>query len=281
MEQRLFARPPIFVGGIGGSGTRVLAALLKNLDYSIGEDLNDALDNLWFTALFKRRAMLGIGDSEFLRHYSIFRTACSGRRFGDAVDWQKVEIAMLAPREQHSTAWLQCRLESFFLNMKNLQPKTSWGWKEPNSHIFARRILAFDPEIRYIHLTRNGLDMAFGENQNQPRFWGGLVIADDDRLDESARSLKYWCWAERRMCELQRRLPERILRLRFEDFFDCPDMVARKLSSYLGDSKEHIASLLGAVVAYPSSIGRFRRFGTNHFCREDLQFASSLGFPIE
>ncbi len=45
---------PVFVGGVGGSGTRVFAQILQGLGVQLGPCLNDALDNLWFTSLLKR-----------------------------------------------------------------------------------------------------------------------------------------------------------------------------------------------------------------------------------
>ena len=46
---------PVVVGGVGGSGTRVVAQLLIELGFDMGSDLNESLDDLGFTALFKRR----------------------------------------------------------------------------------------------------------------------------------------------------------------------------------------------------------------------------------
>jgi len=45
---------PVAIGGVGGSGTRLIAQCLKELGYFIGSDLNESNDNLLFTALFKR-----------------------------------------------------------------------------------------------------------------------------------------------------------------------------------------------------------------------------------
>lgn len=45
---------PVVIGGVGGSGTRVVAELLENLGFYIGSDLNTASDNLTYTLLFKR-----------------------------------------------------------------------------------------------------------------------------------------------------------------------------------------------------------------------------------
>ena len=45
---------PIAVGGVGGSGTRVVANFLEMLGFDMGSDINESLDNLTFTLLFKR-----------------------------------------------------------------------------------------------------------------------------------------------------------------------------------------------------------------------------------
>ena len=55
--QPLSDTAPVVIGGIGGSGTRVVAGLLQQLGFDIGSDLNDSLDDLSFTALFKRPAL--------------------------------------------------------------------------------------------------------------------------------------------------------------------------------------------------------------------------------
>ena len=40
---------PVVIGGIGGSGTRVVAQLLQCCDLNMGTDLNESLDDLSFT----------------------------------------------------------------------------------------------------------------------------------------------------------------------------------------------------------------------------------------
>lgn len=45
---------PVAIGGVGGSGTRVFAEILRGFGFYIGDCLNGALDNLWFTLLCKR-----------------------------------------------------------------------------------------------------------------------------------------------------------------------------------------------------------------------------------
>ena len=53
---------PVAIGGVGGSGTRLIAQLLMELGVYMGSDRNDANDNLWFTLLFKRIEILFASD---------------------------------------------------------------------------------------------------------------------------------------------------------------------------------------------------------------------------
>lgn len=49
----------VVIGGVGGSGRRVGADLLRLLGYYIGDDPNEPPDNIWFTPLSKRRSARG------------------------------------------------------------------------------------------------------------------------------------------------------------------------------------------------------------------------------
>ncbi|MCX6279657.1 MAG: hypothetical protein NT004_16405, partial [Bacteroidetes bacterium] len=46
---------PVVVGGVGGSGTRVIAEILSLLNFYLGNDLNGPNDFLLYTLLFKRK----------------------------------------------------------------------------------------------------------------------------------------------------------------------------------------------------------------------------------
>ena len=272
---------PVFVGGIGGSGTRILATLLHTLGYHIGEDLNDSLDNLWFTAFFKRNAVCTMDDVEFERLYAAFRSVSSGIPSKFSINLQEIEAAMLDPREQHPLSWLRQRKASLLHHLANLQIKPLWAWKEPNSHIVARRIMALDSEIRYIHLARNGLDMALSANQNQLQFWGHLAMSDIRSEIRPAQSLSYWCWAEQRVQQLHEEYPERVLWVRYEDLYYRTNQASKDVAQFLDLSGAVVEKILENVLEIPLTIGRFRQLDTVCFQEEDLQFVASLGFPVE
>ena len=67
--------PPLVIGGLGGSGTRVVADILLAQGWYLGQDLNRAKDNLLFTLLFKRpywRKQLSNGVAPFQHHMELF-----------------------------------------------------------------------------------------------------------------------------------------------------------------------------------------------------------------
>ena len=57
-----------------------------------------------------------------------------------------------------------------------------WGWKEPNSHLMIRHLHRhFGDRLRYVHVIRNGLDMAQSRNQLQLIRWGSVFGVPVDR----------------------------------------------------------------------------------------------------
>ncbi|MDQ3797348.1 MAG: hypothetical protein M3294_07265, partial [Pseudomonadota bacterium] len=134
------APSPVAVGGIGGSGTRLIAEILRRLDYYMGEDLNRAGDNLWFTLLFKRTELLTAGSrqDDFEQAVCIFRAVMSGGAALTPDQEAFVRSLAIMDRPQHTAAWLRRRVESL-LDAAQGPARHPWGWKAPNTHILLDR----------------------------------------------------------------------------------------------------------------------------------------------
>lgn len=89
---------PIAVGGVGGSGTRVVAQILSTAGIYMGDDLNIAHDNLWFTLLFKRQDILKATDEEFRNCVSIFVRAMTRRHPLTPAQKKFLETLRVCPR---------------------------------------------------------------------------------------------------------------------------------------------------------------------------------------
>lgn len=214
---------PVAIGGLGGSGTRLIAALLQRFDYHIGSDLNAANDNLWFTLLFKRTELWAADHGEFIRTLDIFRTAMCGGQPLDEARSRWLEQLAAHNRLQHSADWLRQRVDSLQKACRQApQADRCWGWKEPNTHWFLDRLQSALPNMKYIHVMRNGLDMAYSRNQNQLRNWGETMLGTPDYAITPYWSLKFWCHVHRRVISLGRNMPGRFLLLNYDAFCAAP-----------------------------------------------------------
>lgn len=270
----------IAIGGVGGSGTRVVAKCLRAVGFFLGADLNPAIDNLWFTLLFKRAEITRVPEDAFRPLVEIFADAMRSRPIASPAHAELVRSLASRDREQHPAAWLRERAESL-LGVADGPAPARVGWKEPNTHVVLDRLLAPLPGLRYVHVIRNGLDMAYSSNQYQPRLWGPLITGRPYRPDP-AYSLHYWRRAHERIFEIGRRMGDRFLLVNFEDFCADPARGVRRLADFAGVSLDDDATgSLAAMVHPPATAGRFRRQGTDALDPDDVRYVAACGFPTE
>lgn len=273
---------PVVIGGVGGSGTRLITRTLIELGFFMGSDLNEAYDNLWFTLLFKRAGILTTHEDEFSELVEIFLKGMSGSVDFSEKQTKLINQLALVNRKEHSAKWLKKRARALLSGKDTkIQSSFRWGWKEPNSHIILDRLITHFRNIKYIHVTRNGLDMAHSSNQNQLKFWGQHFIGDN--LETTPRfSLRYWCIVHRRVLEIGRSMGPNFLFLNYDNFCSNPESGIYELCEFLGlDSSEVPAPSLIDMVNAPRSIGRFKQHGTDMFDGEDVAYVKELGFDTE
>lgn len=289
---------PVVIGGVGGSGTRVLARIIRDLGFYIGRDLNNALDNLWFTLLFKRphwyfeRARHS--PAEIQRGLRVFtHVMTSARRL--SFDQMKFvldatqDFVRHGPAEKHLRfhLWPLLRTGTMLHPMKRA-PDTAfgWGWKEPNSHIYLEHLAEKFPNLRFIHLMRHGLDMALSDNQQQLTNWGELfgVRGDGQQRETCCRlSLEYWVKANERVAEIGTQLgTQRYLRMCFEELCVSPKRPILKLLDFLGVAyKKNDVDRLCAIPRLPSSVGRYRSTNLNIFRADDIDAVRRFGYSLD
>lgn len=280
-QQNPFSRytKPVVIGGVGGSGTRLIAQCFKQAGFHIGTDLNEANDNLWFTLLFKRIEILSCSEEEFDDLLHIFISRMTGTTVLTKTQESAINRLSLEDREQHPASWLMQRAKTLRLDTFGDSRENKWGWKEPNSHIVLDRLIARLENMKYIHVMRNGLDMAHSKNQNQLRLWGPHFL--NERFDITPRfSLTYWCIVHKRILEIGKIMGINFLLLNYDDFCANPENGIEKLLNFLGVDIEFSKPKFLDLVNPPSSIGRFKRYGTDIFMKEDIEFVHSLGFDV-
>ena len=282
MVSKVNIETPIAIGGVGGSGTRLVADLLMRLGFFVGTDLNDSLDNLWFTLLFKRAEIRNCSDAEFQACVDLFVGRMQGRTNLDAADRVFLEHLAEADRPQHDGPWLQERVASFCTPAVGPSPSVRWGWKEPNTHIVLPRLIRSMPAFKYIHVIRNGLDMAYSGNQNQLRLWGPGILGMDQVPIDPRHSLKYWCRVHVHLLEVFECFPGRCLLLDFDQLCMDPHRHLGELLTFIdvAPSPERIDAL-ASLIRPPDSIGRYRGFDSSRLDRQDIATVAKLGFQTE
>jgi len=265
---------PIAVGGVGGSGTRVIAELLDRLGVYMGTHFTAASDALWFTFLFKRLEILAADDAEFDLLTGALVAALRG---GEPLSRDAMRhLADLAsrPRLNHPVEQLQASLASMAEAAARPRGKGRWGWKEPNTHIVIERLWERLPALRYVHVVRNGLDMAFSRNQHQLRLWGGHVLGDEAPVSPR-RSLAYWCAVHRHLLRLQQRNEGRMYWLDFDALCLDPRRHVAGLLRFLGFPVDAVDT--GALGIEPQP-AKYSSGCLGDFAPADIAFVRSLGY---
>ena len=286
---------PVVIGGLGGSGTTIGARLLIELGVFMGDDLNKKNDNLWFTFLFKRPKWFLSGalrrEKEIDRLFGIFTKAMTG----SSLNVPEIFLVFLVAFRSIITSerpvggpiipWALRRAFGICFSKKHeLSRSSRWGWKEPNSYIYLKFLAENYKNIKYIHVIRNGLDMAYSKNQNQLKNWGLLFGINEAEIQRSlpGASLKYWIAANRKTIEMAKDLPKNNFSLLNYDML-CSDPMAEisKLINFLGieADKEKLMSLAGLITP-PASIGRYCNKEMSVFCPEDLEAVRAFGFKV-
>jgi len=209
------------IGATGGSGTRVLARIVLRGGMFIGSDRNRSEDALDFAAFSDRWV----------------DEAVAGRRPQAMVD----ELRALAARQWAGRA-----------------ADGPWGWKEPRS-IYLLPLLRDELRgLRFLHVVRDGRDMAYSDNQQQLVKHGAAVLGDGPGEPLPLRSIALWREVNLRAADFgERELGPRYLRIRFEDLCADPGVVAADVLAFFGLDGDAEA-IAREEVSPPRSLGRWR-----------------------
>lgn len=273
---------PIVIGGIGGSGTRLVTQIVQQGGVFFGGDLNEELDNLWFSLLFVRRSIISRSNDDLERLAWLFVNAMRERH---PVPEELIELLDEAAQSDRGPALRKSVLDSARASFDDpgLSPSTHtlWGWKQPNSHVLVPMLSQYIPGMKYIYVVRNGLDMAFGYNQNQLKyFWGDLLL--ESGVDSSPRNaLRYWVASYKRNCAYRDFLGDRLYILNFDLLCNSPDEQIQHLYRFLNlDAAQIDLDSVVQSIVVPGSTGRHKHHDCGQLRTEDVEFVKSLGFDV-
>lgn len=273
---------PVVVGGVGGSGTRVVAQMLMQAGVYMGEMLNEPNDNLWFTLLFRRPNLLKRKSvEEQMQLLEIFRKRMFAEKisFTEKMKVRGTALEFISNRYIKSSEWfsLPMKISKSICGSTRASDNNYWGWKEPNTHFYIPLLAKKFPEMKYLLVMRNGLDMAFSNNQIQLRNFGneygisGFSAAD---------SLQYWILANKKAIERGEKLLGKNFKvLRLEDLCANAEAETKKLLEWAEIKfDDDLLKKISSIPQLPQSSDRFKENDLSIFTPHQLEAVKQLGY---
>lgn len=282
---------PIVIGGVGGSGTRIVAELIKQMGFYLGCDLNHANDNLLFTFLFKRpRWYLSNYNNwgEIKKGLTVFENIMTTKFDSSRKDMNFINRIKIKEfySDNKNKAWVDKRLSNISKYKRiDLTQYLGWGFKEPNSHIFLEDLSKYFKRMKYIHVIRHGLDMAFSENQFQLYNWGSLFDIDipNDKSRLPIASLDYWIKSNKESIRKGREvLGSNFMLLKFDELYSDPKNQIDKVLNFLEVKKPLVRKKsLYALPQKPRTSERYKENDLSIFKESQIKEVIDLGFTVE
>jgi hypothetical protein len=221
----------LIIVGTGGSGTRVFAQCVQDLGYFMGLNLNashDAMDLAGFNQRWRVRMLPGqqpLDEDERRSRQADFAETILRHRAGIP------------------------------------DPTAPWGYKHPRDIFMLPFLLEQFPGMRLLHVIRDGLDMAFSDNQHQLRDYGPAWLDPSDQaLEASVRSAMLWDKINQLAGDqAQAGLGPRYQWMRFEDLCQKPEASLRRLESFCGRAFGQALQSALARISPPETLGRSQR----------------------
>ena len=225
------APPPVVVGATGGSGTRVIAQVLRKAGWFMGNRVNprneDSLPIAWFLT----------------------------KRLKSLKDFPNVDSRTLARARRDFERMVYLHRRGISL------PDARWGWKNPRSLWLVPFLVDRFPELKFVHMIRDARDMMLSENIFFLRQNGHWLLGPDWWRNLEGAALELWRVSNKRALEFaQNSLKNRYHMVRYEDLCQKPTETVTRLLEFLEAPKMDVGLLIEGI-RDRGNIGRWRRAG--------------------
>lgn len=215
---------PLIIGATGGSGTRLATRIAQHAGWFMGHNLNHALDSF------------------------------------DTAPWVKKWIPPFLRNEADPNAMsaeLDCVLRDHRRRIPH--PQSPWGFKNPRGILLLPFYAQRFPHLRFLHVIRDGRDMAFSSNITQVLWYGDLILPQRlHRAPMPVRAMAMWNIVNTRTHEFARQhLADRYRLVRFEDLCRQPRTEIARIFDFLHADSTGIDEAVSEIRS-PDSIGRWR-----------------------
>mgnify|MGYP000099944917 CR=1 FL=1 len=277
--------PFVAIGGLGGSGTRIVAEIVGKLGFYLGPVLNAQMDSLLFTLMFKQRPWF----DQFPTDAKVDRTItnfASAMQHGVSQAFRDIPSSAIKDWYQNAKGMgvsLPVLIDILRSDPPDMSVHSGVAWKEPNTHVFLPHLMRNFPNMKYIHVVRHGLDMALSGNRQQLNNWGRHFGIDPDAsVSPSSSQLEYWLAANHKAIDLGKKMKQdHFYVLNYdalcEDFKSQLAPLEGFLNRSLTDSQRaYFSGHIGS-----SSIGRYKSVPAGTFSDTERQAVQNLGFAVD
>jgi hypothetical protein len=244
LAQRVAALPPpVVIFNKSHSGSRFLAGLAQDQGIFMGAQLNESLDAIPFLPLVEH-----VVRTEYPAFHILRR----------AQQWPGEVLDLIA-----------VALDAHLVGYRSGQP---WGWKLCETVYILPLVAAIFPEARFVHLIRDGRDVAFSDHvAPELPFWRKVYFGTDAivswrgmPLDHAAYlrtsylyNAQHWQESVRLGRNYGAMLGPAYLELSYENLCRRPADVGREFMSFLGYRVDDAALAVTARAAKTATVGKY------------------------
>jgi len=223
--------PPVVIGAVGGSGTRVLAQVLRKAGWFMGQRVDSRNEDSLPIAWFLTKWLKSLHDFPNVDSHTLSKATSDFDR-------------MVQVHRRGIPSW-----------------DAPWGWKNPRSMWLLPFLVDRFPQMKFIHMIRDARDMMLSENRYFLRSHGEWLLGPEWWRNPLAAQLELWRLGNKRAVEFgERYLGDRYRMIRYEDLCQKPAETIRRLLEFLDAPKMNVDPLIEGI-SDRGNIGRWRRAG--------------------
>lgn len=237
---------PVVIGAMGGSGTRALVPILEMAGYYMG-------------AYTSQRTQDSMATRQMLqRHFSNLLHQ-SDRPNNDLVDYFSRLIQM---------------------HRENIPaPQAKWGWKNPRSMWIIPFLSSLYADLKFIHVVRDGRDMALSQNHNLLHKHGNRLLKDDTcEKNPVEAQLRLWAMGNCKAREDGKKyLGENYYLLDYDKLCHQPKTELSHLFNHLDiPISDELLNKAGAFITPSSGLGRWKKSDVSLLHKPDTELSEAL-----
>jgi len=227
---------PILIGGTGGSGTRALYHALTEAGVRFSRHSNSAGDARDFFSFYDDRINATLNHTRSL-NYGI-----------DGVPPEVREASLSELRDTIARYASTIDVEA-----------GPWGIKGPRSMYALPYFNLLIPTLRFVHVVRDGRDMALSRNQGQVRRHFEALFGHPPEAAPAIAAARLWSKANVEAADwAETNLGARYMRLKYEDLCAAPQATLARVFDFLGWSPGELQRARAAsVIRASGTVGRW------------------------